>query len=185
MKKIIVDIDNTLWDLAPVFFEYLERYNPSIPVDDLKRGETRLKGYIPREDLLGVLKEIHMKQNEFVPFPDAREFLVSLRAMGLYIIIASLRHEDARTATERWLKQYDLPYDELHLSDDKTVLFCDAWAIVDDSTWTLNRAVEAGIVRTGLVNAWNANKGHPLFASLQEVLEYLRSQCICLKNSDE
>ena len=47
MKKIIVDIDNTLWDLAPVFFEYLQKYNPDIPVDDLKRGETRLKGYIP------------------------------------------------------------------------------------------------------------------------------------------
>lgn len=183
MKKIIVDIDNTLWNLAPVFFECLKQYNPEIPVEDLKRGERNLKGYIPREDLLGVLKEIHMRQDKFVPFPEARGFLSSLKEMGLYIIIASIRHEEARGVTEKWLKRYDLVYDELHLSDDKTVLFCDAWAVVDDSTWTLDKAVQAGIVRTGLVNAWNANRGHSLFPTLKEVLEYLKSECVCLKNS--
>jgi phosphoglycolate phosphatase-like HAD superfamily hydrolase len=184
MKKIIVDIDNTLWDLAPVFFKYLERYNPEIPVDDLKRGETRLKGYIPREDLFGVLKEIHMRQDEFEPYPGAKEFLHALKEMGLYIIIASIRDEEAREATERWFKRYELPYDELHLSNDKTVLFPDCWAIVDDSTWTLNKAEEAGIVRTGLLNVWNANKGHPLFSTLKEVLEYLKKQCTCSKSRD-
>jgi FMN phosphatase YigB (HAD superfamily) len=185
MKKIIVDIDNTLWNLAPVFFEYLKRYNPEIPVEDLERGETRLKGYIPREDLFGVLKEIHMRQDEFEPYPEAREFLTSLKEMGLYIIIASIRNEETRAATERWLKGYDLPYDELHLSNDKSVLFHDAWAIVDDSTWTLDKAAQAGIVRSGLVNVWNANKGHPLFPTLKEVLNYLKSQCTCSKGRDE
>lgn len=184
MKKIIVDIDNTLWNLAPVFFEYLKKYNPEIPVEDLKRGETRLKGYIPREDLFGVLKEIHMRQDEFEPYPEAREFLASLKENGFYIIIASIRDEEARESTERWLRKYDLPYDELHLSNDKTVLFNDAWAIVDDSTWTLDKAAQAGIVRTGLVNVWNANRGHPLFPTLKEVLEYLKSQCICSKSLD-
>jgi FMN phosphatase YigB (HAD superfamily) len=182
MKKIIVDIDNTLWDLAPVFFEYLKKYNPDIPVEDLKRGETRLKGYIPREDLFGVLKEIHMRQDEFQPYPGAKEFLLALKEMGLYIIIASIRDEEAREATEAWLKKHELAYDDLHLSNDKTVLFPDSWAIVDDSTWTLDKAYQAGIVRTGLVNVWNANRGHPLFPTLKEVLEYLKSQCICSKN---
>ena len=184
MKKIIVDIDNTLWDLAPVFFEYLQKYNPDIPVDDLKKGETRLKGYIPREDLFGVLKEIHMRQDEFEPYPDAKEFLRALKEMGLYIIIASLRDEEARDVTAKWLKKYELSYDELHLSNDKTVLFPDSWAIVDDSTWTLNKAAEAGIVRTGLVNPWNANRGHQLFRTLKDVLIYLKSECTCSKSSD-
>lgn len=184
MKKIIVDIDNTLWDLAPVFFEYLKKYNPEIPVEDLKRGETRLKGYIPREDLFKVLKEIHMRQGDFEPYPDAKEFLYALKGMGLYIIIASLRDEEARDVTARWLKKYELSYDELHLSNDKTVLFPDSWAIVDDSTWTLNKAAEAGLVRTGLVNVWNANRGHPLFPTLKEALEYLKEQCTCLEICD-
>jgi hypothetical protein len=184
MKKIIVDIDNTLWNLAPVFFKYLKRYNPEIPVEDLERVERRLKGYIPREDLLEVLKEIHMRQDEFVPFPEAREFLSSLRDMGFYIIIASLRDEEARGATERWLKNHDLTYDELHLSDDKSVLFGDAWGIIDDSIWTLDKAAQTGIVRTGLLNVWNANRGHPLFPSLKEVLAYLKSKCSCSKSRD-
>ncbi len=84
MKKIIVDIDNTLWDLAPVFFEYLKRYNLEIPVEDLKCGETRLKGYIPREDLYGVLKEIHMRQDQFEPYPEARDFLANLKDSGVF-----------------------------------------------------------------------------------------------------
>jgi phosphoglycolate phosphatase-like HAD superfamily hydrolase len=184
MKKIIVDIDNTLWDLAPVFFEYLKRYNPEIPIEDLQRGEMRLKGYIPREDLFGVLKDIHMKQEEFQPYPEAKDFLSALKEMGLYIIIASIRDEEAREATEGWLKKHKLAYDELHLGNDKTVLFHDSWAIVDDSTWTLDKAAQAGIVRTGLVNVWNANRGHSLFPSLKEVLEYLKQQCDCLKSRD-
>ncbi len=178
-KKIVVDIDNTLWDFAPVFFGYLERYSPAIPIDALKRGETTLKGYVPREDLFGMLREIHMRQDEVEPYPDAGSFLGGLKGMGLYIIIASLRDEDSRRATQRWLKKHDLPHDELHLSNDKSVLFHDSWAVVDDSVWTLNKAAEAGIVRTGLLNAWNANKGHPLFSTLGEVLDYLREQCAC------
>jgi hypothetical protein len=55
---------------------------------------------------------------------------------------------------------------------------------VDDSTWTLDKAAKAGIVRTGLINVWNANRGHSLFPSLKEVLEYLKQQCDCLKSRD-
>jgi len=179
MKKIIVDIDNTLWELAPVFFEYLKRYNPEIPVEDLKRGETKLKGYIPREDLYGVLKEIHMRQEQFEPYPEARDFLANLKDMGFFVIIASIRDEKARDATERWLKKYGLIYDELHLTIVKTGLFNDAGAIVDDSIGTLYKAAQAGIVRTGLRNVWNNGHGHPLFESLSEVLDYLRRQCSC------
>ncbi len=73
--------------------------------------------------------------------------------MGFFVIIASIRDEKARDATERWLKKCELIYDELHLTiNDKTVLFNDAWAIVDDSIWTLDKAAQAGISRTGLRN---------------------------------
>ncbi|HPB38492.1 MAG TPA: hypothetical protein PK125_10100 [Syntrophorhabdus sp.] len=174
MNKIIVDIDNTLWNLAPVFFEYLRRYNPEIPIEELKRGETGLKRYIPREDLYGILKEIHMRQDQFEPYPEAQQFLAALKEMGLYVIIASIRDEEARDATERWLKKYELMYDELHLSNDKTVLFNDVWAIVDDSIWTLDKAAHAGIVRTGLRNVWNDGRGHPLFDTLPQILDYLK-----------
>ena len=181
MKKIIVDIDNTLWNLAPVFFEYLKSHNPKIPIEDLECGKTRLKDYIPREELLGILKQIHMSQDRFEPYVDAREFLAHLKEMGLYIIIASLRDEEAREATERWLKKHRLNYDELHLSNDKTVLFKDAWAIVDDSIWTLDKAAEAGIIRTGLRNVWNDSQRHPLFDTLSEVLVYLKEQYLTYK----
>lgn len=120
-----------------------------------------------------------MRQDEFEPYPEAREFLAALKEMGFFIIIASIRNEEAREATARWLKKYELYYDELHLSNDKTVLFNDAWAIVDDSIWTLDKAAQAGIVRTGLRNVWNDGRGHPLFDTLPEIVSYLKKQCSC------
>lgn len=179
MKKIIVDIDNTLWNFAPVFFDALSKQDPEIPIDALRRGETRLKGQISRERIYEMLREIHMRQDDFEPYPEARRFLASLKEAGFHIIIASHRDEETRDATARWLRKWQFPYDELHLSNDKSILFPDSWAVIDDSVWTLDKAAEAGIIRTGLLNAWNANRGHPLFPGLMEVLQYLKEQCRC------
>jgi len=55
------------------------------------------------------------------------------------------------------------------------VLFPESWAIIDDSPITLEKAARAGIIRTGLLNPWNENSGHPLFNNLLEVLGYLDS----------
>ena len=80
-------------------------------------------------------------------------------------------------ATVRWLKKHDLPYDKVHLSYDKSVLFDKCWAIVDDSPETLDKAAEAKIVRAGLRNPWNEKEKHPLFDNLMEIFQYLEEQC--------
>jgi hypothetical protein len=69
-----------------------------------------------------------------------------------------------------------LAHDEIHLSYDKSVLFPDSIALVDDSPLNLGKAVEAGILGTGLLFPWNENSGFPLFKTLSEVLEYLDSK---------
>jgi hypothetical protein len=53
------------------------------------------------------------------------------------------------------------------------VLFDSCLAIVDDSPVTLEKAAQAGILRAGLREPWNAGSGHPLFWSLFEILKYL------------
>jgi hypothetical protein len=42
------------------------------------------------------------------------------------------------------MKKYRLAHDEIHLSYDKSVLFPDSIALVDDSPVNLGKALEAG-----------------------------------------
>ncbi|HEX2965542.1 MAG TPA: hypothetical protein VHO84_07140 [Syntrophorhabdaceae bacterium] len=177
MRKIIVDIDNTLWALAPVLYQHLRKVAPSMPEHELWGEWDFWDGYIDEKTLYTVIWEIHLNQDRYGVYPESQRFLSLLKEKGYHIIIASHRDKDTIHATTRWLEKHQLPFDELHLSYDKSVLFSDAWAIVDDSPVTLEKAAKAGIIRAGLRNPWNKNENHPLFSNLMEIYEYLESQC--------
>ncbi len=177
MRKIIVDIDNTLWDLGPVLHAGLKKYNADIPPPANWYQWDFWKGFVSEKILYSVLKNIHLKQDIFKPYPDAERFLSQLKQKGFYIIIASHREKGTFDATEKWLRMNNLQFDEVHLSYDKTVLFSQCWAVVDDSPLTLEKARAAGIVRVGLKNPWNENGEHPLFENLDQVMNYLQSRC--------
>ncbi|HOD78880.1 MAG TPA: hypothetical protein PK125_11355 [Syntrophorhabdus sp.] len=177
VKKIAVDIDNILWDFSPVFWERLRRINPDIIPPTVWNRWDFWHQYVTTKQLYGAIKEIHLEQEKFRPFDDASLFLSSLRDMGFYIIIASHREKGTIEPTERWLGMYRLVYDEIHLSSDKSVLFNDLCAVVDDSPSVLDKAKAAGIVRAGLRCPWNKDTDHPLFDTLPEILSYLKSVC--------
>ncbi len=176
MKKIIVDIDNTLWDLSPELWTHLIPYNRRIPSPAHWNDWDFWEEHVPLRDLLRALRKVHDQQDLYLPYPESRAFLKGLKERGFNILIASHRDKDTLDPTLRWLKKHDLPYDEVHLTGDKTVLFDRSVAIVDDSPVTLEKAAEAGIVHAGLLAPWNAGTGHPLFKTLPEVLEYIDSR---------
>jgi hypothetical protein len=175
MKKIIVDIDNTLWDFAPVLYERIKQINPGIAPPSEWRVWDFWRSYLSSHQLYTVIRGIHMEQDLYPVYPDAASFLESLKDLGLYIIIASHREKGTLDATLRWLARHSLAFDEVHLSHDKSVLFNNSWAIIDDSPVTLEKAAEFGIVRAGLRTPWNRQDNHPLFDTLMEVLGYVRS----------
>jgi hypothetical protein len=174
-KRIIVDIDNTLWNLAPVLWEHLKVYSPKMPPPPEWNYWDFLEEYVTIEELLQVLKHIHMQQDKYPPYPDSKQFLEALKKRGFYIVIASHRGRNTLAPTVKWLEENGLLFDEVHLSRDKSVLFEKSWAIIDDSPHTLDKAARAGIIRAGLLNPWNANSAHPLFDNLLEVLRYIES----------
>jgi hypothetical protein len=176
MDRIIIDIDNTLWDLAPVLYARMRELSPDMPPPAEWNKWDFWKPYISLKDAYDVLHGIHMGQERFLPYDDAAWFLASLKERGFHIIIASHRRKEALEPTARWLRENDLAHDEIHLSYDKTVLFEACWGIVDDSPVTLGQARDAGIIRAGLRNPWNEREDHPLFDSLDEVLRYLGGQ---------
>jgi hypothetical protein len=172
MKRIIVDIDNTLWDFASVFYERLRSIVPAIPSIDLWDWDF-YKDYISIEVLHSVIDGIHKEQDLFQPFPSAKWFLESLKEKGYTIIIASHRQDSFRKATERFFLKHNLPYHELHLCQDKTILFDGSCALVDDAPILLDKAKQNGIICTGLRYPWNKHTERPLFNSLEEVLNFL------------
>jgi hypothetical protein len=177
-KTAIIDIDNTLWQFCDAFYLELKKINANFPTPDQWSLFNFYEGYCSDEDFFAAISAVHVKQDsdQYQPYPEARSFLSSLREEGFDIIIASHRKEDTRQPTERWLARHRLPYDELHLSFDKTTLFGRADVIVDDAPQTLEKAIKSGVLAAGLLFPWNrayAGNGFGLFQDLNGVLGYI------------
>jgi len=176
-NRIIVDIDNTLWDFASALWKKVAQLGvprPSEWVWDF------YKPYLSIEQLLEYVDDVHNEQDErYPPFADSADFLSALRKKGCHITIASLRNPNKRTVTEAWLETHGLVYDELYLVPDKSFLFDDHHAIVDDDARTLDKAAKKGLIATGLKYAWNKHSSQPLFTRLPDVLQHLNKSNCC------
>ena len=177
-KTAIVDIDNTLWQFSDPFYRELKRINPNFPAPARWDRADFWKGYCSEGEFFNAVNSIHNNQDsdQYLPYPESQNFLLSLKEQGYYVILASHRVPEAKQPTERWLTRHGLLYDQLHLSSDKTVLFPGAAVVVDDAPLTLIKAVESGALAAGLLFPWNsayAGNGFGLFCNLNEVLDYI------------
>jgi len=178
-KKAVIDIDNTLWHFCDVLFERLQKINRTIPPPDGWVEWDFWENYCSKEEFLGAIKDIHLNQDDdkHLPYPEAKDFLVTLKEKDFHIIIASHRTPDSIEETHRWLVKHELEFDEIHLSFDKTVLIDnDCHAVVDDAPHILERAAEQGVTAAGLMFPWNknfSNNGFKLCKDLNEILRHI------------
>ena len=177
-KTAVIDIDNTLWQFSDAFYMMLKEMNENFPEPGQWVNSQFWKGYCSEADFMAAINSIHQHQDSerYQPYPESQGFLSSLKKHGFHVIIASHRSEETRGSTGQWLAQHGLPYDELHLSFNKTVLFPQADVVVDDAPLTLKKAVESGALATGLIFPWNrvhAGNGFKLFPNLDGVLEHI------------
>src|SRR5512135_1830050 len=179
IKKAIVDIDNTLWHFCDALHEELKKINSSFPAPDGWTDWDLWQGYCSEYEFLEAVNTIHFNQDNrgYLPYPEAKDFLSSLRENNYHITIASHRSPDYTEQTERWLKKHGLVYDKLHLSFHKTRLFdVTTDVVVDDAPMVLEKAVEKGVMATGLSFPWNrefADNGFKLFSDLNAVLRHI------------
>jgi hypothetical protein len=177
-KKAIIDIDNTLWQFCDIFYLKLKKINNEFPPIEQWTTFDFWTPYCTEKDFMTAINAIHQEQDSdrYQPYPESRDFLLSLKDHGYHVVIASHRREETRKPTERWLRRHKLHYDELHLSFDKTVLFDQAAIVVDDAPHTLEKAMACSAVSAGLLFPWNrsyAGNGFGLFHDLPEVLRYV------------
>jgi uncharacterized HAD superfamily protein len=155
--RIAVDIDSTLhhyWDQLSVIAK--RRFGVELPYEEQITWDiTRLRP----EQVRVCVQETHREASVLAaePYPGAVEAISAWHEAGHFIHITSHRATDAHAATERWLEQIGLPYDELYCSWDK-VARCREIGIdvlIDDSPVNLLNAGEAGITPATILHPWN------------------------------
>jgi len=155
--SIAIDIDSTLhhyWNLLSDAAQ--RRFGIALPYEEqLDWGITRLRPH----QLRLCIEETHCDAAILAgePYPDAVETVRRWRGAGHFIHITSHRDSRAHDATERWLKQIGLPYDDLHCSYDKVgrCIEIGIELLIDDSPENLARAIEHGITVATIAHPWN------------------------------
>jgi len=171
----VVDVDGVLWDFSEPAYEQAVLHVPNFPFpEEWDRwdifGHHGIRGGV----LTSLFRTVHMRQVEYPAFPGARTLLEYLSSIGR-VTIASHRDGDMLPYLKEWLGNQVLPYDDIHVSKDKTVLFKDADIIIDDEPDTLIKAQSMGKIAVGLRWPWNADTpGLVLFNSLAEVTSWLQ-----------
>jgi uncharacterized protein len=154
--RIAIDIDSTLhhyWDQFEAAAK--RRFGIELPYEEQLWHIDRLRP----EQVKACVEETHSEAQILAaePYPGAVETVRAWKEAGHFIHITSHRDTAAHGATERWLKEIGLPYDELYCSFDK-VSHCRAIGIellIDDSPVNLEAAVDAGIRAATLSHPWN------------------------------
>ncbi|HPE06210.1 MAG TPA: hypothetical protein PLW50_00660 [Smithellaceae bacterium] len=153
---IIVDVDETLWAFNDALRECAESHGYKFPTRAQCTEWGSIYKYIPKPEAIKLFDEVHEHQLDFAPFPDAREFLDTVRKQ-FYVIVASHRDPSGMSVLKEWLDKYNLYYDDVFVGFDKTVLFKDpnVAVVVDDRDETLIIAKEHGLIAVGLRRPWN------------------------------
>jgi uncharacterized HAD superfamily protein len=157
MARIALDIDSTLhhyWDLIDRISQ--ERFGVELPYEEQTDWGITL---LERDQLIACVEETHSDENVLSaePYPDAVETVRAWSKQGHWIHVTSHRSDRAYAATEQWLNQIDMPYDDLHCSYDKIARCVELGidVLVDDSPINLMRARDEGMAAATIIHPWN------------------------------
>ena len=155
--RIAVDIDSTLhhyWDQLAAVAK--RRFGVDLPYDT--QHTWRITALRP-EQVHVCVAETHRDATVLAaePYPGAVETITAWHDAGHFIHITSHRSAEAHAATERWLGQIGLPYDELYCSSDKVArcVEIEIDVLIDDSPVTLVKAGDLGITPATILHPWN------------------------------
>jgi uncharacterized protein len=155
--RIAIDIDSTLhhyWDELAGAAK--RRFGVDLPYDHQHTWKiNRLRD----EQLRVAIADTHSDAaiGRARPYPHAVETVNAWHEGGHFIHITSHRAERCHAATERWLADIGLRYDELYCSYDKVTRCAeiDIDVLIDDSPVNIALAIERGMVAATLVHPWN------------------------------
>jgi uncharacterized HAD superfamily protein len=155
--RIAIDIDSTLHEYWDVFAKLArKRFGVSLAYDEQITYEIdRLRP----EQVDALTAESHHSVHVLGarPYEGAVETVRAWHEAGHFIHITSHRSNDAYDVTAEWLRQIELPFDELYCSWDKITRCAEIKidVLIDDSPANILRAQDRGIVPATILHPWN------------------------------
>lgn len=155
--RIAIDVDSTLhhyWDVLSEISQ--RRFGIDLPYEEqLTWGITRL-----RPDQLELcIEESHSDEMILAgrPYPGAVEAVRRWSEAGHFIHVTTHRAERCAPATERWLRQIGLAFDDLWCSYDKVsrCVELEIDLLIDDGPLNLSAAIDHGIKTATILHPWN------------------------------
>ena len=155
--KAVIDVDNTICEYSFVLYDELNKINKRIPLPIDWNDWNFYKGIITDEEFYRAADLAQDRIMECGVVPGAAEFLLALSSLGYEIVIASHRQNENRVLLEKWLTKGGIPYDSIHISFDKSVLFDDnsVRLVVEDSPVVIKESCKRGIITIGIRRPWN------------------------------
>jgi len=155
--RIAIDIDSTLHDYWQLFSRLARRrFGVALAYEDqITYDIDRLRP----EQVAALTAETHKAVHvlDARPYEGAVETVRSWHEAGHFIHVTSHRAADAHAATEQWLRQIEMPFDELYCSWDKVTRCAEIEidVLIDDSPDNILKAQERGIVPATILHPWN------------------------------
>jgi FMN phosphatase YigB (HAD superfamily) len=179
-NEVIVDVDNTLCDYSPVFYDELRKINPNVPSCLNWDHWNFYDGYMKDEEFYHAAHLAQMRIMECNVIPKSDYLLRKLKDR-FKVVIASNRRDESLDLLIEWLNFNNLIYDDIYISMDKTKIFDEfTEVVVDDSPITLKYAHDRGILSTGLEYPWNrvvGGNGIYLGKNLVNITDYIFKEC--------
>jgi hypothetical protein len=180
MKVAIVDVDNTLYDFSVPWYLAIQEY--CVPKKVIfpdphrwDRWDLSTFGIITKEELYKLIDEVHKNQQFFMPYAKSAELMRTLKAKGFKRIIAAHRNPDYEDELVRWLDNWEIGFDDIHLSfGNKSDLFEEGMIVIDDCPETLSKAQQLHCRAIALEFPWNRNLGFHTFSSMEKLLVHVR-----------
>jgi uncharacterized protein len=156
--RIAIDVDSTLhhyWDTLSEIA--VRRFGIELPYDEqFTWGITRLKP----EQLQICIEESHSEQRILAgtPYPGAVETVRRWHdTEGHYVHVTSHRDPSRAPATERWLRETGVPFDDVCCSWEQVSRCAELEidVLIDDSPLNLVAALERGIAAATIAHPWN------------------------------
>lgn len=154
---VMVDVDNILWDFSTELHKKINFYYPNKNVPDRFSDWDEPFEYFTTQEFYSIVNEIHTNQPNYNPFENAKQFLLELKKRYCYIYIASNRKTEYYYNLQKWLWDYDLPYNSIFADKDKTTLLdnYEFDLVIDDNPYVQNKAKEKGIRTLSLRYPYN------------------------------
>jgi hypothetical protein len=180
MKRVLVDVDSTLWGFTE---ELIKRMRVKFPTktipDEFDNWDHPVSFFNDFCEALDMFCDIHTDQDTFDPFPHAREMLDLLKEKDYHIHIASNRPSHTIEYLIKWLDLNELPYDSLFCDEDKK----DLWdehefeLVIDDAPKTQLYAEKMGSQVLTLRYKYNEHiQKSCKFNSLVSMSDFIRTE---------